>query len=223
MNKKYAWLLRHLSMVVGVVFSLLILLAVWYFKDKFQKPPQSKKVVQQITKIQSPPPLSPEIKQSEPEVKEEKTAEPEPEKEPEPAPEEADEPSVGDELALDADGAGGADSFNLAARKNGKPFLSGTGGSSILWYGGQIKNRLEDSLQNLLVDTPAMHAGYNVTIEVWVGEDGRISRSEMTSGSGKADVDQAIRNALSRLKADIGKPPPENMPQPIKIRLNSRV
>ncbi|WP_347989123.1 TonB C-terminal domain-containing protein [Methylomonas sp. AM2-LC] len=225
MNKKYAWLLRRLPVVVGVIFSLLIVLAVCYFKDKFQKPPQSKKVVQQITMIQPPPPPPPpppEMKPPEPEVKEEKIEEPEPEKEPEPAPEEADEPPAG-ELGLDADGAAGADGFGLAARKGGKSILGGTGGSSILWYGGQIKNRLEDGLQNLLVDTPAMHAGYNVIIEVWVGEDGRINRSEMTTGSGKADVDLAIRNALTRLKADIGKPPPENMPQPIKIRLNSRV
>ena len=68
-----------------------------------------------------------------------------------------------------------------------------------------------------------MHSDYKVLIEVWVDADGRISRSELVGGSGKDDIDQVLRKALIRLRTEIGKPPPENMPQPVKIRLVSRV
>ncbi|MDO9163875.1 MAG: cell envelope integrity protein TolA [Methylococcaceae bacterium] len=223
MKKNYSWL-RRLPVLLGIAFSLLIVLGVWFLKDNFHKPPQTKKVVQQITMIQPPPPPPPppEIKQPEPEIKEEKIEEPTPDKEPEPAPEEANEPPAA-ELGLDANGTAGSDGFGLAARKGGRSILGGTPGSSILWYGGQIKRQVEDNLQNLLNDTPAMKNGYSVIVNVWVGPDGRITRGELASGSGKADVDQAIRTALPKLRASIGKAPPDNMPQPVKIRLTSRV
>jgi len=223
MKKNYAWL-RRLPVLLGIAFSLLIVLGVWLLKDNFHKPPQTKKVVQQITMIQPPPPPPPppEIKPPEPEIKEEKIEEPIPDKEPEPAPEEANEPPAA-ELGLDANGTAGSDGFGLAARKGGRSILGGTPGSSILWYGGQIKRQVEDNLQNLLTDTAAMKNGYSVIVNVWVGPDGRITRGELAAGSGKADVDQAIRTALPKLRASIGKAPPDNMPQPVKIRLTSRV
>jgi len=223
MKKNYAWL-RRLPVLLGIAFSLLIVLGVWFLKDNFHKPPQTKKVVQQITMIQPPPPPPPppEIKPPEPEIKEEKIEEPIPDKEPEPAPEEANEPPAA-ELGLDANGTAGSDGFGLAARKGGRSILGGTPGSSILWYGGQIKRQVEDNLQNLLTDTAAMKTGYSVIVNVWVGPDGRITRGELAAGSGKADVDQAIRAALPKLRASIGKAPPDNMPQPVKIRLTSRV
>ncbi len=219
MKKNYAWL-RRLPVLLGIAISLLIVLGGWFLKDNFHKPPQTKKVVQQITMIQPPPP--PEIKPPEPEIKEEKIEEPIPDKEPEPAPEEANEPPAA-ELGLDANGTAGSDGFGLAARKGGRSILGGTPGSSILWYGGQIKRQVEDNLQNLLNDTAAMKNGYSVIVNVWVGPDGRITRGELAAGSGKADVDQAIRAALPKLRASIGKAPPDNMPQPVKIRLTSRV
>ena len=223
MDKKYAWL-RRLPVLLGIGFTLLIVVAVFLLKDMFQKPPHTKKVVQQITMIQPPPPPPPppEVKPPEPEVEEEKIEEPEPEQEPEPAPEEANEPPA-EELGLDADGAAGSDGFGLAARKGGRSILGGSGGSSILWYGGQIKRLLEDELQSLLADTPANKDSYAVIVNVWLGQNGSIERSELASGSGKPEVDQAVRAALPKLRLAIGKPPPEKMPQPIKIRLTSRI
>lgn len=156
------------------------------------------------------------------EVKEEKIEEPEPEPEPEPSPEQADEPPAED-LGVDADGSAGSDGFGLAARKGGRSILGGGGGNAILWYGGQIKRQVEDGLQSLLADTPATKSGYSVIVEVWIGADGRVTRSELNSSSGKPEVDQALRAALPRLRASVGKPPPDNMPQPVKIRLTSRV
>jgi periplasmic protein TonB len=224
MKNKYAWL-RRLPVLVGIGFGLLTVLGVWWLASKVEKPPQSKKLVQQITMIQPPAPQPPEQQPAQPEeVKEEVVEVSEPAPEPEPSPE-PDEAPPAEELGLDAEGAAGSDGFGLAAHKGGRSILGGGGGggNAILWYGGQIQRQVENGLQSLLADTVASRAGYSVTLEVWVGADGGISRSELSGGSGKTDVDQAIRAALPRLRASIARSPPENMPQPIRIRLNSRV
>jgi TonB family protein len=224
MKSKYAWL-RRLPVLLGILLSIGIGIGVWLLKDMFHKQPQTKRTVQQITVLQPPPPPPPPPEQPPPpEVKEEKIEEPEPEpeKEPEQAPEESNEPPAED-LGLDAEGGAGSDAFGLTGRKGGRSLLGGAAGSAILWYGGQVKRTVEDELQALLADTPARSAGYVVVVEVWVGADGRISRAELASGSGKGEVDQAIRSALPRLRAGIGKAPPESMPQPLRIRLTSRI
>lgn len=224
MNKRRQWL-RYLPAAVGIVLVIVLAVAVYLLKDLFQKPVQTKKQVQQITIIQPPPPPPPpppEQKPPEPEVKEEKIEEPEPEKEPEPAPEEAEEPAS-DQLGVDAEGAAGGDAFGLVGHKGGRSLLGGTGGNAITWYGGQVSRGLEEQLQQLLADTVARKTSYTVQIDVWIGSDGRVSRAEMTGSSGKPEVDHAIAGVLPRLRFSLPKPPPENMPQPVKIRFSSRL
>lgn len=218
---------RYLPVAVGVLLILLVALGVYLARDLFDKPAQTKKQVQQITVVQPPPPPPPpppQEKPPEPEVKEEKIEEPEPEpeKEPEPAPEQADEPPA-DQLGVDAEGGAGSDAFGLAARKGGRSLLGGTAGSVIHWYGGQVKQTLVDELHALLEETPARKAGYSATLDIWIGPDGRLSRAELSGSSGKPEVDQAIRAALPKLRLALQKPPPENMPQPVRIRVVSRI
>jgi protein TonB len=223
MNPHKKWL-RYLPMAIGMILALVIAVAVYVLKDMFQKPVQTKKRVQQITMIQPPPPPPPppEQKPPEPEVEEEKMPEPEPEKEPEPAPEEAAEPA-GEELGLDADGSAGADGFGLVGKKGGRGLLGGTGGSTILWYGGQVKHKLEEELQSLLAESSARKTGYSVQLNIWINSEGQVNRAELTGPSGKPEVDQAIRSALPKLRFALQKPPPDNMPQPLKIRVISRI
>lgn len=223
MDKKKK-LLRHLPAAAGLVLVVLIGVGAWVMKDLFQKQPQAKRQVQQVTLLAPPPPPPPpEVKPPPPpEVKEEKVEEPVPEKEPDKAPEEADEPPA-ESLGVDAEGGAGSDAFGLAGRKGGRGLLGGTPGSGILWYGGQVKKGLEDELQGLLAGSEARKAGYSVTLDVWVGPDGRVGRAELSGGSGKPEVDAAIRAALPKLRLTLQKPPPENMPQPVRIRLTSRI
>lgn len=216
MTNQYAWL-RRLPMLLGIGLSVAIVWGVWWLAKHYEKPPQTKKQMQQITVIQPPPPPPP-LEQAEPE----KIEEPEPAPEPEPSPEQ-DEAPPAEALGLDADGSAGGDAFGLQARKGGRSLLGGGGGNAAIWYGGQVQRRIEDGLPRLLADTPAASQAFSVILDIWVGADGGISRSELASGSGKADVDQALRAALPKLRANVGRPPPEAMPQPIRIRLNSRV
>jgi protein TonB len=224
MDKYKRWL-RNLPLLIGLVLTVLIAVAIYFLQDRFQKPAQVKKQVQQITMIQPPPPPPPpppEQKPPEPEPEPEKIQEPEPEKAPEPTPEQADEPA-GEELGVDAEGGAGSDGFGLVGKKGGRGLLGGTGGSAILWYGGQIKRGLEDELQRVLADSPARKAAYTVQLSVWVNSDGSVNRAELAGSSGKPDVDQAIRAALPGLRFSVSKAPPENMPQPLKVRVTSRL
>jgi TonB family protein len=221
---------KYLPLIGGGLLVLIVAIVVYVFRDAFEKPARSKKQVQQITvvRLPPPPPPPPVQKPPEPEVKEEKIEEPdkqpepEPEKEPDPAPEQADEPA-GDQLGVDGEGGAGSDAFGLAARKGGRSLLGGTTGSVIHWYGGQIRRVLESELPNLLSDTHASKHSYAVILNIWIGPDGRLSRAELASSSGKPEVDEALRTAIPKLQFALEKPPPANMPQPVKIRLNARI
>lgn len=225
MDQKNQWL-RRLPLLLGIGLILLVAVGAYLLKDLFQKSPQTKRVVQQISIVQPPPPPPPppEQKPPEPEVKQEKIEEPQPEpdKEPEPAPEQAEEPP-GEQLGVDGEGGAGSDAFGLAARKGGRSLLGGTAGSVVLWYGGQVKHLLDGELHGLLEDTQARKTNYAVVLDIWIGPDGRLSRVELADGSGQPEVDRAIRAALPKLRLALQKPPPENMPQPVKIRLTSRI
>lgn len=222
MQSKNRWI-RRLPLLMGILLSILVAVAVYVLKDRFQKGPQTKRVVQQITVLPPPPPPPPpEIKPPEPEIKQEKIEEPEPEQEPEPAPEQAEEPP-GEQLGVEGQGSAGADGFGLAARQGGRSLLGGTAGSAVLWYGGQVRQYLDEALYPLLEETPARQLAYSVMVDVWIGADGHLSRVELAHDSGHAEVDQALRTALAKLHLTVPKPPPENMPQPIRIRLHSRL
>lgn len=221
MDKKTIWL-RRLPIILGVLLALLVGVGIYIIQSKFEKPVQTKKQIQQITMIQPPPPPPPEQKPPEPEPEEEKIPEPEPEQEPEPAPEESQEPA-GEELGVDAEGGAGSDGFGLVGKKGGRGLLGGTGGSAILWYGGQVKRELGDELQPLLSETKARSANYSVVINVWIAADGRLSKAELASSSGISDVDRSIREALAKLHFSIAKAPPQNMPQPLKIKVTSKI
>ena len=215
-------ILKKLPVLIGVVLTLLIALGVYFLQGMFEKPLQAKKQIQQITMIQPPPPPPPPPpEQKPPEPEPEKMPEPEPEKEPEPAPEEAQEPPS-EQLGVDANGAAGGDDFGLVGKKGGQSLLSGTGGSAILWYGGQVKKSLDDQLQNLLEGIAREHS-YNVQLNIWISQNGQIERSELANSSGNVEVDNAIKQMLPKLRLALDKAPPENMPQPLKIRVTSRL
>lgn len=221
MDRYRRWL-RNLPLLIGVVLTLLIALGVYFLQDRFQKPAQPKKQTQQITMVQMPPPPPPPPpEQKPPEPEPEKLPEPEPEPDPEPTPEPAEQPA-GEELGVDAEGAAGGDAFGLLGKKGGRSLLGGGGGSAILWYGGQVKRGLEDALQRLLPEAARKYA-YAIELKVWVNADGGVNRAELVSASGKPEVDQAIRSVLPDLQFTLPKPPPENMPQPLTVRVVSRI
>ncbi len=198
---------RHLPLVITVLviaiagLGLLKLVMGWLDAA----PQSSKPVAQEIRIIRPPPPPPP--KEEPPPPPEEEVDVPEP----------TDEPPPGEQLGLDADGTAGGDGFGLVGRKGGRDLLS-SGGSAFNWYAGLVKNEVLD----LLDDDAAIRRGaYSVSVRIWVRPDGSIERALLAQSTGNADRDRAIETALSRMQR-LSQAPPDDMPQPITLRIVSR-
>lgn len=171
--------------------------------------------IQQISIVQPPPPPPPppQVEEPPPEVQEVDVPEPEPEPI---ADQPSDEAPPGDDLGLDADGVAGADGFGLKARKGGRALIGG--GDRNKWYAGVIQT----DLQALLADVEAMRKGrYAVIVRIWIDGDGRLQEAEVVRGTGDREVDDAIRRALAG-GLRLSHAPPDDLPQPIRIRISSR-
>jgi len=139
--------------------------------------------------------------------------------EPEPAPEDiADsEAPPADDLGLDAEGVAGSDGFGLQARKGGRGLIGG-GGSRFGWYAGILKNDIHAALSKV---DEVRKDRYSVVLRIWVAADGRVDRSEIVRGTGNDELDATLEAALQR-ELRLSEAPPQDMPQPIKIRITSR-
>jgi len=213
--------LRYLPALVGtlVVVAVAILVIDSILDMLDEEPKALKKTVQQIALIKPPPPPPPEVKKPpEPEL-EEKVEVPEPEvieDAPEPVP--GDDPPAGDLLGLDTDGGAGADGFGLLAKKGGR-LLIGASGNKYAWYTSTLQRDIFDALSERK-DVRTDH--YSIVIKLWISEDGAIDRFEFVEST----ADPKLEKKIQMVFADMGKlseQPPSGIPQPIKLRITSRL
>lgn len=210
--KKYRYLPLIGLCALLVIFGLGIVLLIRHFLAG--EPPPQKKVAQEIHIIRPPPEALPPPPPPPPPEEKVDVKEPEPE----PDPVQSNEPPPGEQLGLDAEGSAGSDGFGLAARKGGRDLLA-SGGSAYAWYAGLLKNEILERLQNI----DRAHGGaYSVLVKVWVGQDGSIERIALAQSTGDKERDRAIEGALTRISR-ISQAPPPNMPQPVSLRIVSRV
>jgi len=169
-------------------------------------------LVQQISIVLPPPPPPlPKIEQPEPEEVE--IDEPDPE----PMADDSSETAPGDELGLDADGVAGGDAFGLLAKKGGRGLLGD--GDPYAWYAGVLQRDLQSALSD--DDTIRSLGEYAVIVSIRLSPDGVIQDSRLLSGSNNPRLDAALRQALSA-GVRISREPPEDLPQPIRLRISSR-
>ncbi|MBU1690485.1 MAG: TonB C-terminal domain-containing protein [Gammaproteobacteria bacterium] len=179
--------------------------------------PAKKPRLQQITLVKPPPPPPPEKKPPEPEIKKEevKIEQPKPEEAPRPA---DNEPPAGKDLGVDADASGSGDGFGLVGRKGGRDLLAGAGGK----YAGYT-TLLRQQIQEIMSrDKRLRSANYKAVVRIWMTRDGRVDRFEMVGSTGYPDTDSSIKQALASMPS-LKEAPPEDMPQPIKMRITSRL
>jgi TonB family protein len=121
-------------------------------------------------------------------------------------------------LALDAKATGPGDSFNLGSKVGGSPLGGGGGGGSRWgWYASQVQAQMESALRG---NNNTRNAIMQVRIRLWAESTGRVSRVQLVSSTGDADLDSAIRDELARLT--LREPPPKDMPMPIDTRVTAR-
>lgn len=172
--------------------------------------PTQQKRVQQISLVMPPPPPPPVEQPPEPEI-EEKVETPDPP--PEPA--EADAPTSPD-LGVDADGSGSGDGFGLVGKKGGRDLLDG---GPYAFYKGVLVSDIKAAIDE---DRRLRRQPYRVTLSLWIGRDGRIERIELDGTTGDRVLDGSLHDVLAELRR-VREVPPLEMPQPVKLRIVSRL
>ncbi len=202
-------LLRYLPSLIGLLALIILLfLLIKMFNTKPQIS-QHKKIIQQITLITPPPSPPPSEKKPEIQQPEEQRMV---EKLDEAMPNEKIAKDSSNDLGIDAKGSAGGDSFGLVARKGGRGIVGGG-------YGGLVVQEINA----ILVDDESLrHKAYVVILKLWLGKNGHIKRYKIDKKSGDKKVDSMIASALTRM-GTISEGPPLEMPQPIRLRIKSRI
>ena len=206
-----------------IIGGLLAAVAIFYLVSAIvglinKKPGKTEKKIQPITLMKPPPPPPPPPKVEkppEPEIKE-KIEQPDPE--PEPTPETPPDEAPARDLGLDAEGSAGSDGFGLAAHKGGTGLFGG-GGNPFAWYGGVIKNGIANVLNN---HEQLRRKGYTAIVKIWLKSDGTVERVELTKGSNDPEIDELLQTLLNKY-SKVAEAPPPGMPQPVKLKISSRI
>lgn len=200
----------------GVIVAAALL--VWLIRGFVgSAPPTPKKVVQEIQVVRPPPP--PDTPPPPPPPPKDDVSVPDPQDQAPPDPSPSNEPPPGEQLGVDADGAGGGDSFGLVGRKGGRDLFA-SGGSALAWYGGVVKDRILEELAKS--DKKAGGSTFSISVKVWVRADGVVERVKLVGSTGDRDRDKTIEATLLKM-GRLAQPPPANLVQPINIRVVSRV
>ena len=206
----YGALLGGAALVASCGFGGYLLLA----RMQGAKAPEPPKV-QEISLVQPPPPPPPPPKMEEPPPPAQLMEEPKPEPEPVADDAPADEALPGDELGVDAEGGAGSDGFGLRGKKGGHGLIGG--GDRNRGYANALQRELQSQLAE---NQDARGDKYSVVVKIWLADDGRVERFELLDSTADSDADTALRQTLNGLR--MKNSPPEDMPQPVKLRIVSR-
>ncbi|MBL0726190.1 TonB C-terminal domain-containing protein [Piscinibacter sp. HJYY11] len=206
--------------IVLIVAGLgLLAAAVWWLVGFLSTPAAKPRGVQQVALIKPPPPPPPPKPQEKPpeppKVKEEVKVEA-PKDEPKPAEKPADDKPASDKpLGVDADAAAGSDGFGLQASRGGRDLLTTGGGGA--YYSGLLQRHFFEALSR---NRKVLRDDFRVVVKVWIGDDGKVQKADIVTGSGNAQVDELIHLTLLDI-APLRDVPPSSM-RPIQLRLSNR-
>lgn len=167
-----------------------------------------------LLKPPPPPPPKPPEKPPEPQMKKEEVKVDQPKQD---APKQDDAPA-GKQLGVDAEGGAGSDGFGLIGNKGGRDLLGGGGRLAFAFYTNGLQRFLQEELAK---HKQLRGTDYRIVVRLWLARDGAVQRVELAGSSGNPDVDARVRSALGELAA-VREAPPENMPQPVKLRISNR-
>jgi protein TonB len=201
--------------------------AIYLFVGHDDVPPPRQVRELTIVNIVPPPPPPPPPPQKMPEQKmldQPKMAEPE-FKEDKPLDKPKDEPVKDAKnseppgpLSLDAKAVGPGDLFNLGGKPGGNPYGGGGGGSRFGWYASIVQSQIETALR---ANSRTRNSVMQIRVLLWADSSGRVSKVQLVSSTGDAELDAIIRNdVLGSLT--LREPPPKDMPMPLVTRVTAR-
>ncbi|MFH1657871.1 MAG: TonB-dependent receptor [Rhodocyclaceae bacterium] len=201
--------------VIAVLGAAIIAIVTWGIMSlmggKSGKPRKPPVVTLLPDKPPPPPPPPKEEKKPEP-PKENKDVKIEPPKEaPQPA---QNEPLKMEGAAGDGDSAFGA---GTVGREYAGGNIGATGAAQGM-YAGRLQRHLQEQLSR---NRKLKESDYRVTVRVWLRRDGSVEKADLAQSTGNSGLDELLREALLQVAA-MREAPPENMPQPIRIRITAR-
>lgn len=201
--------------VIAVLGAALIALVTWgimtLMGGKSGKPRKPPVVTLLPDKPPPPPPPPKEEKKPEP-PKENKDVKIEP-------PKEAPQPAQNEPLKME--GAAGDGDSAFGAGTVGREYAGGNVGATGAvqgMYAGRLQRHLQEQLSR---NRKLKESDYRVTVRVWLRRDGSVEKADLAQSTGNSGLDELLREALLQVAA-MREAPPENMPQPIRIRITAR-
>ncbi len=210
------------KLAAGLIAAALAVAVVLMLMQFLSGPSAKKPGLAQIALIKQPPPppppKPPEKPPEPPKIKEEVKVE-QPKDEPKPAEAKApdDKPASDKPLGVDADGSAGSDGFGLAANRGGRDMLSTGGGGGGAYYSGLLQRQFFEALSR---NRKVLKDEFKVVVRIWLGDDGRVQKADIVSGSGNPVVDDLIQVTLMEMNP-LRDVPPSSM-RPMQLRLSNR-
>jgi protein TonB len=120
---------------------------------------------------------------------------------------------------LKMEGMAGEGGSPFAAGSVGKDYVGGSiGGAQQSVYASRLQRHLQEELNR---NRKLRESDYRVTLRVWLRRDGSVEKAELAQSTGNPTLDQLLRETLLQVSA-MREAPPDNMPQPIRIRVTAR-
>ena len=198
--------------VIGVVFLGLLGWGIRTLIDaKSDKPRKPPTVTLLPDKPPPPPPPPKEEKKPEPPKEDKKEMKVEPPKE---------QVQQAQNEPLKMEGAAGDGGGPFAAGTVGQEYVGGTVGGSAQQglFAGRLQRHLQEQLNR---NRKLRESDYRVTLRLWLRRDGSVERVELAQSTGSESVDQMLRETVLQAGA-MREPPPDNLPQPMRIRVTAR-
>ena len=95
--------------------------------------------------------------------------------------------------------------------------IGSDGGAKFNWYADTVNQKIVDAIQN---DSKLNVGQYEFTVKVWLKSSGSIEKFVIETGLSQekqSDIKATLENMML-----LREPPPEGMPQPIKLRITAR-
>lgn len=213
----------RLRTIMPIVLAVILFAGSIFGLYKYLQGSQSKApAVHNIALIKQPPPPPPKPPEKPPEppkIKEEvKIDQPKELPKPEQAKAPDEKPASDKPLGLDADGKAGSDDFGLASNKGGTELTrTGGGGGTGAYYSGLLQRQFFEALTR---NRKILGEQFRVVVKVWLGDDGKVQKADIVSGSGNAQVDDMIQLTLMEM-GPLKDVPPSSM-RPMQLRLTNR-
>jgi protein TonB len=142
-------------------------------------------------------------------------------------PKEVQAPQAPQPEQLKMEGAAGETASPFASGEVRNDYVGGPTGSgpsaggrmAFTFYTQEVQRHFQEEL---LRNREVRRLEYKVTVRVWLDRNGAVERVEMLDSTGSSEGDRLLRDALAAIPA-LKDPPPENMPQPLKVRITNRL